>query len=171
MFLHFPGATMADRPSDELSASGSLQSVVETVLQKFRVYNRRFPAPGEGFREQMVADYPETAVRELFLNAVIHRDYQSNAAIRFYWFSDRIEIQNPGGTYGIVTPATLEKRNDYRNPVIAEAMKALSYVNKFGYGIQRAQASLAENGSPPAVFDVDDRAFLVTVRKRPGRPV
>lgn len=65
-----------------------------------------------------------------------------------------------------MTPATLEKRNDYRYPVIAEAMKNLSYVNKFGDGIQRAQAALRDNGNPPAVFDVDDRAFTVTVGRR-----
>lgn len=76
-------------------------------------------------------------------------------------------VADAGGLYGIVTPATLEKRNDYRNPVIAEAMKNLSYVNKFGYGIQRAQAALRDNGNPPAAFEVDDRAFTVTLRRRP----
>ena len=166
MFLHFPGASMADRPDDELAVSGDLQTIVETVQTKLRAYNRVAPVEGEGFRERSVADYPESALRELFMNAIIHRDYHSNSPVRVYWFSDRLEIQNPGGLYGIVTPATLEKRNDYRNPVIAEAMKALGYVNRFGYGIQRAQAALATNGNPPAEFDIDDRAFSVVVRKR-----
>ncbi len=167
-FLHFPGDTMTDRPDDELSVSGDLQTVIETVVQKLKAHNRAAPTEGDGFRERTVADYPETALRELFLNAIIHRDYQSNAPVRFYWFADRVEVQNPGGLYGIVTPATLEKRNDYRNPVIAEAMKALAYVNKFGYGIQRAQAALAANGNPPAEFDIDDRAFAVVIRRRPA---
>lgn len=165
-FLRFPGDTMTERPADELTVSGDLQTVVDTVFQKVQAHNRTAPAPGEGFRENTVSDYPETALRELFLNAIIHRDYQSNAPLRFYWFADHIEIQNPGGLYGIVTPATLERRNDYRNPVIAEAMKNLSYVNKFGYGIQRAQAALADNGNPPAVFDMDDRAFSVVMQRR-----
>jgi ATP-dependent DNA helicase RecG len=168
MFLHFPGAGMTDRPDDELSVSGDLQTVVETVIAKLKAYNRVAPSEGDGFRERAVADYPETALRELFLNAIIHRDYQSNSPIRLYWFGDRIEIQNPGGLYGVVTPATLQRRNDYRNPVIAEAMKALAYVNKFGYGIQRAQAALADNGNPPAEFDIDDRAFSVVIRGRPS---
>ncbi len=168
MFLRFPGRTLTERPVDELNVVGDLPSIVETVLQKVRAHNRSAPAPGEGFRERTIADYPEVALRELFLNAIIHRDYQSNAPIRFYWFEDRIELQSPGGLYGIVTPATLDRRNDYRNPVIAEAMKSLAYVNKFGYGIQRAQASLADNGSPPAEFDIDERAFAVVVRRRGG---
>jgi len=166
MFLRFPGTTMTARPDDELAASGDLPSIVETILQKVRAYNRSAPVEGEGFRERIQSDYPVVALRELFLNAIIHRDYQSNAPIRFYWFDDRMEIQNPGGLYGIVTANTLERRNDYRNPVIAEAMKALSYVNKFGYGIQRAQAALKENGNPPAEFDTDDRVFSVVIRKK-----
>jgi ATP-dependent DNA helicase RecG len=165
-FLRFEGTSMASRPVDALDASGDLRSVVEAVEQKTRAHNRVAPVAGAGFQERTVADYPEVALRELFLNAVIHRDYQSNSPVRFYWFDDRIELQNPGGLYGIVTAATLEKRNDYRNPVVAEAMKNLGYVNKFGYGIQRAQAELAANGNPPAEFEADDRVFSVVLRRR-----
>lgn len=38
------------------------------------------------------------------MNAVLHRDYQSTSPTRFYQFSDRIEIQNPGGLYGEASP-------------------------------------------------------------------
>ncbi len=86
-------------------------------------------------REKRIFNYPEVAVREILLNAVLHRDYQSHTPVRFYWFSDRIEIQSPGGLYGEVTKDSLTRRNSYRNPVIAEAMKSLGYVNRFGYGI------------------------------------
>ncbi|HMV69477.1 MAG TPA: ATP-binding protein [Myxococcota bacterium] len=165
-FLRFPGDAMTDRPDDELTASGDLQTVVEAVFHKLRGHNRTAPAHGDGLRERRVWDYPETALRELFLNAIIHRDYQSNAPIRVYWFADHIELQNPGGPYGVVTAATLDRRNDYRNPVIAESMKNLSYVSSFGGGLQRAQAALAANGNPPAEFDVDDRVFRVVLRRR-----
>lgn len=165
-FLHFSGTVMTERPDDELGASGDLRTVIDSLFQKFRAYNRVAPVDADGLRERTVSDYPELALRELFLNAVIHRDYQSNSPLRVYWFSDRVEIQNPGGLYGIVTPATLEKRNDYRNPVVAEAMKVLGYVNKYGYGIQRAQAALSDNGNPPAEFDIDERAFSVVLRRR-----
>jgi ATP-dependent DNA helicase RecG len=95
----------------------------------------------------------------------MHRDYASTSPIRFYWFKDRIEIQNPGGLYGTVTRETLRRRNSYRNPVIAEALKAMGYVNKFGYGIQRAEALLQANGNPPAEFEIDDKVFGVTIRR------
>lgn len=165
-FLRFPGDRMTDRPEDELTVSGDLPTVVDAVFQKVRAHNRTAPTAGEGFRENVTSDYPDVALREIFLNAVIHRDYQSNSPTRFYWFANHIEIQNPGGLYGIVTPATLERRSDYRNPVVAEAMKSMSYFNKFGYGIHRTQAALSANGNPPAVFDIDDRVFSVVMRRR-----
>jgi ATP-dependent DNA helicase RecG len=101
------------------------------------------------------------------MNAVMHRDYQSNAPIKFYWFNDRIEIHSPGGPYGIVTLDTMETTSDYRNPVIAEMMQALGYVNRYGYGIQQAQASLKANGNPPAEFTGNGNFVLAVIKKRP----
>jgi len=166
-FLKFPGVTMTERPDDDLPVSGDLRTVLETVRQKIVVYNRMPLVQGEGFRDKAVPDYPEWALREFFHNAVMHRDYQSNTPIRFYWYTDRIEIQSPGGLYGEVTIETLDRRNSYRNPVLAEAMRSMEYVNRYGYGIQRAQKMLEENGNSPAEFEIDDKVFLVTIRRNP----
>lgn len=117
-------------------------------------------------REQVFADYPEGAIREIAVNAVVHRNYDSNTPIRFYSFSDRIEIQSPGGLHGEVTAQNYMTHNSYRNPIVAESMKALGYVNRFGYGIQRAQKLLAVNGNPPAEFTFSPQSVLVTVRRR-----
>ena len=55
-------------------------------------------------------------------------------------------------------------KNDYRNPIIAEAMKEMKYVNMFNQGIRRVQDMLLENGNKEAVFDVSKlTAFEVTV--------
>lgn len=165
-FLKFPSTSMTDRPDDEMEVSGDLRTVIETMRQKIQSHNRIASTQGTGFRDKPAPDYPEWALRELFHNAVMHRDYQSNTPVRFYWFADRIEIQSSGGLYGEVTPATLMRRNSYRNPVLAEAMKSMDYVNRYGYGIQRAEAMLAANGNPPLEFEIDDRIFLVSIRAR-----
>ncbi len=54
----------------------------------------------------------------------------------------------------------------HRNPIIAEAMKALGFVNRFGYGVQRAQALLKQNGNPPPEFEFDEHSVLVKIRQR-----
>jgi ATP-dependent DNA helicase RecG len=96
----------------------------------------------------------------------MHRTYEgTNAPVRFSWFSDRIEILSPGGPYGQVTPENFGRPGvtDYRNPQLAEAMKNLGYVQRFGVGIPIARQELEKNGNPPPNFDADGPHVLVTV--------
>ncbi|MCY2965932.1 MAG: transcriptional regulator, partial [Planctomycetota bacterium] len=58
------------------------------------------------------------------------------------------------------------RQTSYRNPVIAEAMKILGFVNRFGRGVERAQGAMAANGSPPIQFEFGDTYFGVTLRAR-----
>lgn len=114
-----------------------------------------------------VANYPLSAVKELLFNAVIHKDYQSNGPIRFYEFSDRIEISNAGGLYGKARPENFPDENDYRNPALAEAVKNLGFVNQFNIGVKRAKAALQKNGNPEPEFVINQpTSFLVKIFKR-----
>jgi ATP-dependent DNA helicase RecG len=61
---------------------------------------------------------------------------------------------NAGGLYGEARPENFPNVNDYRNPIIAEAMKEMKYVNMFNQGIRRVQDMLLDNGNKEAVFDV-----------------
>jgi len=108
-------------------------------------------------------------LQQLCRNAVLHRSYQgTNAPIRVYWYNDRIEIHSPGGPYGQVNRDNFGKPaiTDYRNTNLAEAMKHLGYVQRFGYGLVLAKKVLAINGNPDLEFVVDDTNILVTIRKR-----
>jgi ATP-dependent DNA helicase RecG len=116
---------------------------------------------------EYVSSYPLRAVKEFLYNAVIHKDYQSNAPIKFYEFSDRIEISNAGGLYGKARPENFPNENDYRNPAISEAVKNLGFVNGFNVGVKAAMAALARNGSPAPEFIKDQpTSFLVRIFKR-----
>ncbi len=125
------------------------------------------PVPVTALRERAVADYPLRALRELVMNAVMHRSYEATGPVRIDWFSDRIEVQNPGGLYGEARPENFPSQTAYRNPVLAEAMKVLGYVNRFGRGVAVARAELERNGNPAPDFSVDDpHRVMVTVRGR-----
>jgi ATP-dependent DNA helicase RecG len=165
-YLALPNQTLTDEPLDQREISGDLLSVLRELDLQIKTNNQASLQRVSTLQEKLVFDYPEVAIRELLVNAILHRDYQSFTPIRFYWFSDRIEIQSPGGLYGEVTAETMLQRNSYRNPVIAEAMKALGYVNRFGYGIQRAQAELERYGHPKAEFVIDQNIVLCIIRKR-----
>jgi ATP-dependent DNA helicase RecG len=116
--------------------------------------------------EEYMFAYPASAVLELLYNAIIHRDYQSNAPIKFYEFTDRIEIANPGGLYGNARPENFPNKNDYRNPVLAEAAKNLGYINSFNVGVKRAKAALLKNRNPDPTFIIDQHtSFSVIIYK------
>lgn len=166
-YLKVNGAALTDPLHDQAEIDGDLIGILRELDTRVKTNITTILEPQSTLREKAKFDYPEWALRELLMNAIMHRDYQSNTPIRFYWFSDRIEITNPGGLYGEVTPENFTRRNSYRNPTIAEAMKTLGYVNRYGYGIQRAQAALAENENPPAEFEFEPSAVMVTIRRRP----
>lgn len=89
---------------------------------------------------------------------------RDNMPIRLYQFDEYIEVMNAGGLYGQARPENFPSVNDYRNPLVAEAMRVMKYVNKFNRGVTRVQEILKENGNPPAEFDVNSiTAFRVNV--------
>ncbi len=92
------------------------------------------------------------------------RDYRSTGPTMFYQYADRIELLNSGGLYGRVNRENFPDENDYRNPIIADAMRTLGYVNRFGRGIGRVHIELEENGNGEPLFDIGQiGSFKVTV--------
>ena len=165
-YLKLPSTELIDIPEDQAEISGDLNSMLRELEGRLKLLIRTTMRSISALEEKLLPDYPEWALRELLMNAVMHRNYDSNTPIRFYVFSDHIEIQSPGGLYGEATPENFPTRNSYRNPVIAEAMKSLGFVNRFGYGVQRAQALLSQNGNPPAEFEFDEHSVLVKIYRR-----
>lgn len=168
-FTQFGGPELDAQILVEKRFTGNLPAALRELDAFIAGRFTRQPIPETDLKERLLWDYPPDCIRELLMNAVLHRNYQSNAPIRFYQFSDRIEIQNPGGLYGDVTPENFPKANDYRNPVLAEVMHNLGYANRFGRGIAKAKSALKENGSPEASFEFHPNFFLVKIFKHPSR--
>ena len=165
-YVHFAGKDRGSEIVNERQIKGSLCKMLpqlESFVQDAVVTAR--PVSISMLREKTLLNYPDLALRELLMNACMHRDYQSNMPIRLYQYDDRIEILNAGGLYGEARPENFPTVNDYRNPIVAEAMRGLKYVNMFNRGIQRVKNLLKENGNPEPVFTVDKiTAFEVTVK-------
>jgi ATP-dependent DNA helicase RecG len=166
-FLRVRGTSLADDVAQDKELSGDLLTILRELDMLMDVQVQSRPVAETALREQTVMDYPKAAIREILMNAIMHRDYEVNAPVRFYWFEDRIEIQNPGGLYGAAA-YDFRQQNDYRNPVLAEAMKVLGYVNRYGRGVIRAERELLQNGNPKPEFDFSKSPFtLVTVWRAP----
>ena len=165
-YVRFEGETKAGKIINEKEFKGGLATLLprlDTFLEDAIVMKR--PEEVSILREKTITNYPGEALRELLMNACMHRDYQSNTPIRLYQFDDRIEIMNAGGLYGEARPENFPNVNAYRNPIIAEAMKIMKYVNMFNRGISRVQEYLAENGSRPAQFNVDKLTVFEVIVK------
>ena len=164
-FVRWAGDTMATDVVEQKQLSGDLINVLRALDSFVAALIRSRPVTDSALRERIDLDYPTVAIRELLLNAIMHRSYESNAPVYFHWFADRIEIQSPGGLYGMASPENFPTRTDYRNPVVSEAMATLGYVNRFGRGVIRAQEALRQNGNPEAEFELQDPAnVLATIR-------
>ncbi len=170
-YIKFESLEMdAENVQVEKEFSGDLITILKN-LSDFFITNvvKQKTVVKEGFQQVSIFNYPEWALRELIMNAVMHRDYESNAPVYCYEFLDRIEIVNPGGLYGDVRPENFPNASDYRNPLIASAMKILGYVNKFNFGVKNAIKQLEKNGNPKPLFNLDlQTKFFVSVKINPA---
>ena len=160
-FVRFDGTDLSNEPINEKQFSGDLINLLRSLDEFVKMQINQKPVPVSTLKEDIEEDYPYLAIRELLMNAIMHRDYSTNAPIRFYWFNDRIEIQNSGGLYGNARPENFPNQNDYRNPVIAESLKVLGYVNRFSRGVIKSQELLKNNNNPSPEFIIDQPEYLL----------
>lgn len=169
-FLRIAGTELADPIQDSEHIGGPLPELVRRVEQKIESHIETARDLTSGPLEIARPDYPLAAMQQLVRNAVLHRNYEGTMApVRIHWFADRVEIFSPGGPYGLVNRTNFGQPGitDYRNPHLAEAMRNLGYVQKFGVGIPMARRALEQNGNPPLEFVVEDTHVLAVVRRRP----
>ncbi len=169
-FLRIDGNDLADPIVDDENIGGTITDLLRRLDEKLIAHNRTAVDFTTTVVEQRTELYPIPALQQVARNAVMHRTYEAtNAPIRVSWFNNRIEIFSPGGAFGVVTAANFGQPGltDYRNPNLAEAMKNLGYVQRFGVGIPTARRLLTEAGHPEPKFDIYDTNVLVTIEAVP----
>lgn len=123
-----------------------------------------------GDREEFTAaseklEIPKEAIREIIVNAVVHRDYDSNASVQIDVFADRVEIMNPGGLPEELTVDDLVKEHLSVpvNPFLARPFYLAGYINQLGYGTQNVVKWCRKAGLPDPKFDPGENRFWVTI--------
>lgn len=169
-FLRIAGRKLADPISDEQLIDGPVAEVLRRTDEKLSAHNRTAVDLTSEDRERRTSLYPTPALQQLVRNAIMHRSYEAtHAPVRVTWYDDRIEIANPGGPFGAVTVENFGQPgvSDYRNPSLAEALRVLGFVQRFGVGIATARRELQANGNPPPEFEVNPSHVGVTLRPAP----
>ncbi len=166
-FLRLQGSSLSDPIIDEQLIEGPLLDTARALEDKLAAHNRVGVDFTSTPSEQRHPQYPPVALHQITRNALLHRNYEgTNAPVRVSWFDDRIEIYSPGGPFGTVTVANFGEPyvTDYRNPNVAEAMRALGLVQKFGAGLALTRSALRQNGNPDPEFTVASSHVMVTLR-------
>jgi ATP-dependent DNA helicase RecG len=127
----------------------------------------RFPT-GQIFREDRLP-VPPDALREILLNAVMHRDYAySGGHVAVVVFDDRIEIRSYGRLPSGITVEQLSgpHLSELRNPLIAEAFHRTGAVEIWGRGTNRVIDECVRYGVPPPTFE-ERQGFVIVTFKAP----
>ncbi|MFI3164459.1 MAG: ATP-binding protein [Bacillota bacterium] len=111
-------------------------------------------------------EYPINAVREIILNALVHRDYSiytEGMPIRIEMYSDRIEITNPGGLYGMMEIDQLGRvHSDVRNKTLVSVLETLGVAENRFSGIPTVYREMKEHKLFPPIFQ-DKRGLFKVV--------
>ncbi|HAN10503.1 MAG TPA: hypothetical protein DCP90_07805 [Clostridiales bacterium] len=126
---------------DKQEIEGSVVSQIDEAMRFVKINNRTdVVITGKKAQRDEYPSYPEVAVREAIINAIIHRDYFDNGNVMIAFFDDRVEIVSPGKLYGGMT---VEKMFDgetaLRNPILARALHKIEYIEHWGTGMKKIQ--------------------------------
>ncbi|MDE0011404.1 MAG: putative DNA binding domain-containing protein [Candidatus Poribacteria bacterium] len=168
-FLRFNGNELTDDIIDSLAIRGAIPDQVRCLDDKLIAHNRIAIDITSGPVEKRTALYPIEAVQQITRNAIMHRTYEAtNAPVHVYWYNDRIEIVSPGGVFGAITTENFGEPGltDYRNPNLADAMRTLGFVQRFGMEIPITRKLLAEARHPAPKFRIDSTHTWATIQAR-----
>ncbi len=166
-YVRYEGTDQSSRVLIERRIEGDMPTILRDLDALARGLAGDRPERTSDLSEQTVSDYPAVALHELFVNAIIHRNYDgSTTPVSINQFSDRLEITNPGSLYGDLARDQFPGGTAYRNPLLAEAAKIFGFANRFGRGVAIAKDALAQNGSPELTYTIGDNHISMMVRRR-----
>ncbi|RLB35595.1 MAG: AAA family ATPase [Deltaproteobacteria bacterium] len=166
---HFPGYVwthlrmLSDTDySDRADGYDALPIALERILDRIMADNPITTVP-QGLFHFEIRTYPEIAQREALLNAIVHADYRIHGPILVKQFRDRLEISNPGGLPGGITPDNILHHEPVpRNPALVDALTRLRLVNRSNLGVRRMyQALLIEGREPPVIIDEGEAVRVI----------
>ena len=112
-------------------------------------------------------ELPPKAIRELIINAAIHRNYQMNSSVQVAVYDDRVEISSPGTLYGTLTlEEALSGRSSIRNKTLARTLEKVHVLEGWGSGFQRINTLCQEYGVALPEFTEIGDMFRVNFYRR-----
>lgn len=146
-----------------LDMKAPIISVIDRLSEKIQDSNRIVNVQVGLFRLEIV-DFPEKVFQEALLNALSHRDYQSQGAVYVKHYPDKIVIENPGAFLdGITENNIITHPSVPRNKLIAETLQHLKYVQRTGQGVDIIFREMISSGKPFPEYKSYNDAVSLTI--------
>lgn len=110
-------------------------------------------------RREKIKIYPIEAIREVIVNALVHRDWTRSIDIEVALYSDRMEVISPGGLQNTMTIEKMKAgQRSHRNPILVETARDYGYMEARGMGIRKKVFPLIReySGKAPLIEETDD---------------
>lgn len=131
-----------------------LLAAIESLLDAVAGRAEIRPLSLAGGVQLQLVDYPMDAVRELVVNAFIHRSYDAPGTVDVEHTPERLSVTSPGGLVAGVTPANiLTAPSTPRHRLLAEVVTRTRIAERTGQGVDRAYREMLRAGKEPPLFE------------------
>lgn len=162
IYLHYSESNLEEYDA-RLDMKAPIISVIDRLSEKIQDSNRIVNVQVGLFRLEIV-DFPEKVFQEALLNALSHRDYQSQGAVYVKHYPDKIVIENPGAFLdGITENNIITHPSVPRNKLIAETLQHLKYVQRTGQGVDIIFREMISSGKPFPEYKSYNDAVSLTI--------
>lgn len=162
IYLHYSADNLEEYDA-RLDLKLPMISVIDKLTERVKAYSKIENVQVGLFRLE-VEEFSERVFQEALLNAMSHRDYQSNAAVYVKHYPNKIVIENPGGFLdGITEKNIITHPSAPRNKLIAETLQNLKYVQRTGQGVDIIFREMVSMGKPYPRYTSFDDAVSLTI--------
>jgi len=164
----YPGKDRSEPTAERHDLTGTLVGQARKALEILRThssvaFDKESPEPN-------AAKYPERALQEAVINAIVHRDYRQDGPTSITVFADRVEIRSPGAL-----PRSVDKEKflrgraspSWRNQSLAYFFNKLQLAQAEGQGIPTIIRTMQQLGSPAPQFELEEAAVTCILPAHP----
>ena len=155
------------RFDDNARIEGNIEEMLNDTLSFLKKNMKTKIIIDENGKRKNIPEYPLIALREAIVNALVHRDYSiytEKSYIKVFKYEDRIEIENPGGLYGInrIEQLGTDTMLEVRNPFIVQILENEKNILENRHsGIPTMKAEMTKMNLKEPVFISEKGTFKV----------
>ena len=143
----------------------SPMQLVDDIWEKIPDFREIYEVPN-GMRRDLVSAFDKEVVRELIVNALVHRPYTQKGDIFLNLSPDSLKVVNPGRLPIGITPKNILHASSRRNENLAKLFHDIGLMEREGTGIDRMYEILLSQGRPAPELTEGDDSVTVTIHRR-----